>query len=154
VGEHHAEFGLFKDFESSPSTFSCCGCEIVDFDKPMYIIDMIMNEPSSFECSLFEGSGLDSATVDSMPPSIIKDRPYAVDEGYLSACCRFVTLWMSIPPISGGVLEVDANFELDIGPFDGSGPRMNVLLDPLLWRTLMFQKDLNPELLRWVLLVH
>ena len=35
VREHHAEFGLFKDFEFSPSTFSCCGCQIVDFDEPI-----------------------------------------------------------------------------------------------------------------------
>ena len=89
-----------------------------------------------------------------MPPSIIEDKPYAVDEGYLSACCRFVILWMSITPISGGVPEVDANFKLDIRPFDGSRPRMTVFLDPFLRRTTMFKKDLNPELLRWVLLVH
>ena len=87
--------------------------------------------------------------VDSMPPSIIEERPNAVDEGYLIACCRFVTLWISIPLINGGASEVDANFELDIGPIDGSGPKMTVLLDPLLWRTIMFKKDLNPELLRW-----
>jgi len=154
VGEHHAEFGLFKDFESSPSTFSCCGCEISDSDEPMDVLDMTLNDPSNFECPLFEGYGLNGVTVDSMPPNIIEDRPYAVDEGYLSSCCRFVILWMSIPPISGGVPEVDANFKLDIRPFDGSRPRMTVFLDPFLRRTTMFKKDLNPELLRWVLLVH
>jgi len=35
VGENHAEFGLCKDFELSPSSFSCCGCELVVFHKPM-----------------------------------------------------------------------------------------------------------------------
>ena len=27
VGENHVEFGLFKDCESSPSTYSCYGCD-------------------------------------------------------------------------------------------------------------------------------
>jgi len=40
VGEHHVEFGLFKDFESSSSTFSCCGCEVVDSDEPVNILKM------------------------------------------------------------------------------------------------------------------
>ena len=29
VGEHHPEFGLFKDFEFSPSTFSCMGVKLL-----------------------------------------------------------------------------------------------------------------------------
>jgi len=45
VGEHHAEFGLFKDFEPSPSTLSCCGCEVIDSDEPV---------SSSFDCALLE----------------------------------------------------------------------------------------------------
>jgi len=118
VGEHHAEFGLFKDFESSPPTFACCGCEVVDSDELVNILHMILNDPSSFDCDLFEGSGLDDVTVDSLPPSIIRDEPYAVDEGYLSNLCKFVTLWMFMPPISGGVPEHDVDFGLEFGPFD------------------------------------
>jgi len=34
VGEHHVEFGLFKDSEPS-STFSYCGCDTIDSDEPM-----------------------------------------------------------------------------------------------------------------------
>jgi len=67
-------------------------CEIVDSDEPMDVLDVTLNDPFSFECTLFECFGLNDVTVDSMPPSIIDDRLYAVDEGYLSACCRFVTM--------------------------------------------------------------
>ena len=55
VAEKHAEFGLFKDLESSPSTFSCCGCEVVDSDKPVSMLEITQNDSSSFDCALFEG---------------------------------------------------------------------------------------------------
>jgi len=48
------------------------------------MIDMTLNDPSSFECTLFQGSGLDGVTVDYFPPSIVENEPYAVDEGCLS----------------------------------------------------------------------
>ena len=38
------------------------------------------------------------------------------------------------------------DFTLEFGPFDGNEPRMTVLLDPSLKRTLMFKKGLNPEI--------
>ena len=125
------EFGLFKDLKPS-STFSCCGCDIVDSDKPMDVLDVTLNEPFSFYCTLFEGSGFDNVKVDSFPPSIVKTKPYAIDEGYLSACCRFVTLWMSMPPMSGGVHEMDVDVEFGFGLVDNDGPRMTVFLDPTL----------------------
>ena len=37
VGENHVEFGLFKDFESSLSTFSYCGCDVLDPDEHVNI---------------------------------------------------------------------------------------------------------------------
>ena len=80
VGEHHAEFGLFKDFEFSPSTFACYGCELVDSDEPMDEVDMALNDPSSFYCTLFKDLRLGDVKVDSVPPSIIETTPYAVDE--------------------------------------------------------------------------
>ena len=98
MGEHHVEFGLFKGCSSSPSTFSCCGCGVVDPDEPVSMLDMTPNNPSSFDCALFEGCGLDGVMVDSLPPSIIQDKPYTVDEGFLSDCYRFTTLLMSMPP--------------------------------------------------------
>ena len=52
VGEHHVEFGLFKDLEHS-STFSCYRCETIDFDEPMDVLIMTLNNPSSFGCTLF-----------------------------------------------------------------------------------------------------
>jgi len=154
VGEHHVEFGLFKDFESSPPTFSCCGCEVVDSNEPVSMIEMSRNDPSSFDYTFFEGSRLDNVKVDSFPPSIIETKPYAVDEGYLSACCRFFILWMSMPLMGGGVHELDLDVEFDFGPYDGDGPNMIVFQDPSLGRTLRSKKDLNPETLRWFLLLH
>jgi len=44
-------------------------------------------------------------------------------------------------------------FEFEFGPYDGDGPKMSVILDPTLWSILRAQKDLNPELLRWFLLL-
>ena len=82
-----------------------------------------------FYCTLFEGFGLDDVTVDSSPPSIVENEPYAIDEGYVSDCCRFVTLWMSVPPMSGGVHELDLKFRIEFGLSSGGGPRMTVLLD-------------------------
>jgi len=66
VGEHHTEFGLFKDFESSPYTFSCCRCDVLDLDELMNI-DMSPNDPSSFDCALFEGYRLDGVMVEFVP---------------------------------------------------------------------------------------
>jgi len=43
---------------------------------------------------------------------------------------------MSMTPVSGGVDEMDADFEFEFGPYDGDGPKMSVLLHPSLWRTL------------------
>ena len=56
--------------------------------------DISPNDPSHFDCALFEGSGLNSVKVDSLPPSIIKGEPYAINEGYFSDLCRFVNLMM------------------------------------------------------------
>jgi len=58
--------------------------------------------------------------------------PYGVDQGYLSACCRFTSLWMSMPPMSEGVQKIDVNFKFEFGPCDGDGPKMSVILDSTL----------------------
>ena len=62
-----------------------------------------------------------------------------------------MTLWMSIPPMSGGLDEVDVEPEIDFGPFTDDGPKMRVALNPKLWAMLRMKKDLTPELLRWFL---
>ena len=49
---------------------------------------------------------------------------------------------------------MDLDVKFDFGPYDGDGPRMSVILDPTLWRTFMFKKNLNLEILRWFLLLH
>jgi len=60
VGENHLEFGLFKDCESSPSTFSCYGCEAVVLDEHVNLLHVCPNDPPSFDYDLFEGQRLDS----------------------------------------------------------------------------------------------
>jgi len=154
VGKHHAEFGLFKDFEPSPSTHSYYGREVFDSNEPMSMLDMTLNDPFSFDCTLFDGSGLDGVMVDPLPPSIIEDKLYAIDEGYVSDCCNFVTLMMSMPLRSGGVPNFEVDVELKFGPFDGNGTTMTMLLDLSLQRTIISKKDLNLKILRWVLLMH
>jgi len=64
--------------------------------------------------ALFEGYGLDDAMVDSLPPSVVEDEIYAVDEGYLSDCCRFITLLMSMTLISGGEHELDVEVGIEL----------------------------------------
>jgi len=86
VGEHHVEFELFDDLKPS-STFFCCGCDIVEANEP----NTDLKDPSSISCALFEGLGLYNVKEDSFPPNIIETESYAVDEGYLSECCRFIS---------------------------------------------------------------
>ena len=105
---------------------------------------MTLNDPSNVDSAFFDGSGLDGVKVDSLPPGIIEDIPYAVNEGYVSDCCRFITLLMSMPLMTEGVPKIDVDFRLEFGPFDGNGSKMTMLLDPSLRRTLI-SKDLNPK---------
>jgi len=145
-------FGLFN-YEKPCTTFSCCGCDIIDSNELVDLPNLTLNDPSSFSCPLFEGIGLDDGEVDSFPPRTVETKLYVVDEGYLSAFSRFTSLWMSMPPMSGGVEEIDLDVEFEFGPYDGDRPKISVLLDPSLWRTLRSKKDLNPELLRWFILL-
>jgi len=69
----------------------------------MDVLELTLNDPSSSTHTLFDGLGLDDIKVDSFPPSIVETKPCAIDEGYLSSYCRFVTLWMSMPPMSGAI---------------------------------------------------
>ena len=43
--EHYAEFDLFKGHESSYSSLSCGGCDIIVSDTPMKLIDKHSNDP-------------------------------------------------------------------------------------------------------------
>ena len=49
-----------------------------------------------------------------MPPSIIKDAPYAFDKRCLSYCSRFVTLILFMPTLCG-VVDLDMEFEFNFG---------------------------------------
>jgi len=55
AGEHHAEFGLFKESEFSPSTFSYCGCKVLEPDEPVSMLDITQNDPFSLDYTLFKG---------------------------------------------------------------------------------------------------
>ena len=48
MGEHYVEFGLFKDFESAPSTLPYCWGE-VDSNEPVSMLDMTLNDPYQFQ---------------------------------------------------------------------------------------------------------
>ena len=48
-GEHHAEFGLFKHHESSPSSFPCGGCDLVVSTKIMELFDVCPSDPHEFD---------------------------------------------------------------------------------------------------------
>jgi len=93
--------------------------------------------------------------VDCLLPRIVEDEPYAVDEGYLSNCCRFMTLLMFMPPMSGGKhdLDMELRIEFRCRLFAGANPRMIVFMGSAPWKYLMLKKDLNPEMLRWFLLL-
>lgn len=93
VEVHHAKFGLFKDYDSSPCSLSCCGCYVVISTKLIKLIDESPNDPQVFAYVFFKGQGLDSLKVDlvkHLQPSIIKNEPYAFDKVCLSYFYRFV----------------------------------------------------------------
>jgi len=79
VREHHAEFGLFKDHESFPSSFAYCGCDVLLSNNTMKVVDACSNDPHEINYVSAEGHGLDCAMVDlvdSLPSSIVKDKLY------------------------------------------------------------------------------
>ena len=140
------EFGLFDDLKPS-FTFSCCGCDIVESNEPVDLLDTNLNDSSSISRALFTGLGLDNVKEDSFPLNIVETEPYNVDEGYWSTYYKFITFWMSMPLVSGRLQEVDVDMEFDFGPYNGDRPKMSVRPDPKLWKLLKL-KNLNPELLR------
>ena len=61
-------------------------------DKIVKSNDLCPNDPHLLDYMSTEGLGLDYATVDfvaNFPPNIVKDKPYASNEGYLNEYCRF-----------------------------------------------------------------
>jgi len=97
VGEHHVEFVLFKDHNSS---VSCCGCDAILSNNPMELIDVSPNNPQHFAYECFERKGLNSVKVnlvEHLPPNIVQDKPYAFEDIYLSNCYRFAQLMIYMP---------------------------------------------------------
>jgi len=62
---------------------------------------------------------------------------------------------MSTPPKDGIACDVDVKFDVvfEGRPSDGAHPRIVVFIDPTLWKYYMQKMDLNPESLRWFLLL-
>mgnify|MGYP001132925556 CR=1 FL=1 len=78
VGEHHAEFGLFKGHESYLFFLPCCGCDVIVSDDFVELIDVSPNDPPESDYVSTEGHELDRANfdfADNLPDSIIKDNP-------------------------------------------------------------------------------
>jgi len=125
VGKHHAEFGLFKKYESSSFTLPCYGCDVLVSNSLKSLLLESPNDPPIVDCDLFKGQGLDSMNVEPLPLSIVRDKPYAIDEGYLSYCYKFMILMLSMPPLSG----VERNLDMDCA----------------LWNILMLKKDLKSQ---------
>ena len=76
VVEDHAEFGLYEDYKLSPSSLPCCGCDLVDSDKFMELVDVCQNDPHEFNYVSTKGSRLDYVKVDlvdNLTPNIVKD---------------------------------------------------------------------------------
>ena len=72
--------------------------------------------------------------VKSLPRSIVKSEPYAIDEGYLSDLYRFVSLMISMPPMSGVECDkdVDIGIEFKGGPTDGAHSRIVIFMNLVL----------------------
>jgi len=86
--------------------------------------------------------------VDPSPLRIVKNKPYAIDEGYLSYCYRLLTLLLFMPPLSGVARNMDIEVEFDfceVGQFEGACLKIIKNMDNALWQFLMLKKDLNPE---------
>jgi len=83
---------LFKDYKSSPSSFTYYSYDVFVSNATMKIVNFCPNDPRMLNRKCCEGHGLDFAKVDlfkNLTSSIINDNPYAFDEGYLSDYCRF-----------------------------------------------------------------
>jgi len=88
VGERHAEFGLFKGYEFSPSSLDCFGCNMLVSNNTAELVDASLNDSQVFDFISFEGQGLDSDKgdfVEHLPPNIIKDDPMFL----MRFICRF-----------------------------------------------------------------
>jgi len=56
VEQRHTKFGLFK--ESSLSSFSCCGCDVLDFDKLVELSDVSANHLKTLHVSTLRDKDL------------------------------------------------------------------------------------------------
>jgi len=104
---------------------------VIVFYENMKLIDESLNDPLVFDCDSFEGQGLDSVKVDPLPPSLVQDERCVVDEGYLSACYKFMILMLSMPSLSVVERDIDAEVKIDFckgGPSDGARPTMIVYM--------------------------
>jgi len=76
-----------RGHESSSSSFSYCGCDVVVSGEFVEVFEICPNDPYELNCVTTKDHGLDHTKVDlvdNFPPNIIKDELYAFDNGYLS----------------------------------------------------------------------
>jgi len=113
---------------------------VVVLDEHVNLLNVSTNDPPNFDYALFEGQGLDSVKLRPLPPGIINHEPYIVDKGYLSDCCRFVILMLSMPPLNGVENEFDY-FDMEIefnycesGLSNGASPTIIVFMDLAIWK--------------------
>jgi len=81
MGGHHGECGLFKDLASSPSSFACCGYDVLISDESVKIVDSCPIDPHMLDRIFFEGHGLDWTKVDlvkNLSPSICQGRALSI----------------------------------------------------------------------------
>ena len=70
--------------------------------------------------------------MDSFPLNLVKANPCAVDEGYLSARCKFTILMLSMLLMSGVKHDLDMEVNFDFcegGPSKGARPKIIIYMD-------------------------
>jgi len=87
MGEHYAEFGLFKDRDLSPSSLACCGCDMIIYYEIKKSNDSCPNNPPIFDYVSAKCLELNCANMGLdayLPPCIAKDEPSTVNVDSLS----------------------------------------------------------------------
>ena len=104
LGDHHAEFGIFKDQDSSFASFAYCGCDVPISNEIVKSNDLCYSDPYMIDLESTVSQGLSCTLLNlvaNFVASIAKDMPCAVSKGPLSDYYRFARVLMSFPPLDG-----------------------------------------------------
>jgi len=126
------------------------------FDEIEKFDDLCSTKPPIFDCVSIKDPDLDYAKVKFVapgPPSITKNKPYAINKGSTSDYCRFARVLMSLPPMDGITYDFDLGVEFGGGPSDRVHYQIILYADCAIWCYLMMKKDLHHDFLRWYLLL-